>query len=152
MGTGVSQNLFWPAGTWSQGPQSPEACTSLLVGGLSLGLMLATCRWSWVLESLIEWPRGPWSGVNLLEDRVRVQVVQGLVLAPWWLELWPRVSGCRAWGSWIWCWPTGGWGLGPRHPWASAGALVGVQVLGPLVNGSRCWVAENSGGLRQLAC
>lgn len=35
--SGVSQNLFWPAGTWSQGPGSPEACTSLLVGELSLG-------------------------------------------------------------------------------------------------------------------
>ena len=36
VGSGVSQILFWPAGTWSQGPGSPEACASLLVSGLSL--------------------------------------------------------------------------------------------------------------------
>ena len=36
VGSGLSQILFWPAGTWSQGPGSPEACASLLVGGLSL--------------------------------------------------------------------------------------------------------------------
>ena len=127
--------------------------SSLLVGGLNLGTNagpLVGGAGSWNLW--LNGPGGPWSGVSLLEDRVRVQVVQGLVLAHWWVELWPRVSGCRAWGSWIWWCPTGGWGLGPRRPWASAGALVGVQVLGPVVNGSRFWVAENSGGLRQLAC
>ena len=58
----------------------------------------------------LQGPGGPEAGVSLLVGGAGSQGVPGLVLAHWWAEPDPRVSGSRAQGSKSRCWTAGGWG------------------------------------------
>lgn len=96
-------------------PEDSGASASPLLGetgpGVSPGpLVGGTVSWGIWLQG----PECPQFAVCPLLGGVRVQVVLRLVMAYWWVEPGPRISGCKALGSWSWCQPTGGWGGVPE--------------------------------------
>lgn len=77
-----------PIDGWGHGPGHPKSGACQSVGAIR----------SWVRDPLAE-TAGSWRGsVKLLVGEAKALGVLGPVLGPWWVQLGPGISGCKALG------------------------------------------------------